>query len=115
LRPWLWKAAVSIDPLRIGAGLQNKILEGMAARRPVVATTVANEGIGAADGQEIVLADAPARFADAIIGLFQDPARAARIAAGGHALVTTRWSWEAYFDPLEAEMVRLAGVGGGRV
>lgn len=45
MRSYLQQASVSIDPLRIGAGMQNKVLVSMAAGTPVVATHMANEGL----------------------------------------------------------------------
>jgi sugar transferase (PEP-CTERM/EpsH1 system associated) len=56
VRPWLAHAAVVVAPLRIARGIQNKVLEGMAMARTVVATAQALEGIDALPGKEILLA-----------------------------------------------------------
>jgi len=56
VRPWLAHAAAVVAPLRIARGIQNKVLEGMAMARPVVATPQALEGIDALSGKEILLA-----------------------------------------------------------
>lgn len=109
LRPWLARAAVAIDPLRIGAGLQNKVLEGMAMALPMVITTIANEGIGARPDQEVLVADAPAAFAAAVTGLLRDPARARTLGDAARAFIVGSWSWEKHFLDLEAEFERLAG------
>src|SRR2546423_1741673 len=45
VRPYLWRAAVSIVPLRVGGGTRLKIYEAMAARTPVVSTTIGAEGL----------------------------------------------------------------------
>jgi len=50
--PYEKKAMVMAAPLRLGLGIKGKILEGMACGTPVVSTTLANEGIGAADGSK---------------------------------------------------------------
>jgi glycosyltransferase involved in cell wall biosynthesis len=71
----LHAAAVVIVPLRIGGGTRLKIYEAMAARRPVVATTVGAEGLDYRAGEDILIADAPGEFANAVIGLLRDPVR----------------------------------------
>lgn len=53
VRPWLAHARVVVAPLRIARGIQNKVLEGMAMARTVVATPQALEGIGARVGEEV--------------------------------------------------------------
>jgi len=61
VRPYLAYARVVVAPLRIARGIQNKVLEGMAMAKTVVATPQALEGIGALPGREVLLAaDAPA-------------------------------------------------------
>lgn len=72
VRPFLAHARAIVCPLRIARGIQNKVLEGMAMGRPVVATSAAFEGISAEPGQEIAVADKPADFACEVIRLF-DP------------------------------------------
>ena len=100
------RAAVCIDPVQAGAGMQNKLIEFMAMEKPVVATTVANEGIGAVPGEQIVLADTPADMAREILALFRDGARAAAIGRAARRFVERHWTWEAHFLRLEAEMLR---------
>ena len=53
VRPWLAHAQVVVAPLRIARGIQNKVLEGMAMARPLVATPQALEGIQARIGEEV--------------------------------------------------------------
>ena len=99
------RAAICIDPVQAGAGMQNKLIEFMAMQKPIVATTVANEGIGAEPDDHLVLADEPADMAAAILQLFADPDRAARMGAAARAFVQANWTWEAHFLRLEAEMM----------
>jgi glycosyltransferase involved in cell wall biosynthesis len=100
------RAAVCIDPVQAGAGMQNKLIEFMAMEKPVVATTVANEGIGAVSGEHLILADRPADMAAEILTLFQDTERAAAIGRAARRFVERHWTWEAHFLRLEAEMMR---------
>jgi glycosyltransferase involved in cell wall biosynthesis len=71
----LHAAAAVVVPLRIGGGTRLKIYEAMAARRPVVATTIGAEGLDYRAGEDIVIADTPNDFAGAVIGLLRDRVR----------------------------------------
>jgi sugar transferase (PEP-CTERM/EpsH1 system associated) len=104
---YLHRAAVSVDPLRIGAGLQNKILEGMSAGLPMVVTSIANEGIGAEDGLNICVADQPEQFAQRVCELLQDPERADQIGRAARQFVLQCWTWEYHFQQLEQLIVEL--------
>ncbi len=114
VRPYLWRAEVAIDPLRIGAGLQNKVLESMATALPVVATSLANEGIGAKAGAEILLANDPREFAAKVCLLFRDRALARRLSAAGRRFVERHWSWETHYRPLEDLFEELVSTAGDR-
>jgi sugar transferase (PEP-CTERM/EpsH1 system associated) len=65
IRPYLLHADAAVAPMRIARGIQNKVLEAMAAARPVVVTPDALEGIAAAPGAELLVAADPAAFARA--------------------------------------------------
>ncbi|KAF0102826.1 MAG: sugar transferase PEP-CTERM/EpsH1 system associated [bacterium] len=67
VRPWVAHAAAVVAPLRIARGIQNKVLEGMAMARTVVATPQALEGIDAAPDQEILLAADKAAMVAAVL------------------------------------------------
>ena len=71
----LQDAAVFVVPLRIGGGTRLKIYEAMATGRAVVSTTIGAEGLDVNHGQDIVLADDPAAFADAVTSLLLDADR----------------------------------------
>jgi sugar transferase (PEP-CTERM/EpsH1 system associated) len=107
LVPHLDRATVAIDPLRVGAGLQNKVLEGMAMGLPMVITTVANEGIQATPGEHVLVADEPASFAADVVRLLEDPASRATLGTAARRHILDAWSWEHHFDDLEAVFERL--------
>lgn len=107
LRPLYEKAKVGIDPLRIGAGLQNKLLVAMCMGQPIVSTTVANEGIAGIPGKHLLVADTPEEFADAVIELFENPAKAEDIAREARKYVEEKWTWEYYFEILERHLLDL--------
>ena len=68
----LRESAVVIVPLRIGGGTRLKIYEAMATAKAVVSTTVGAEGLDIHHGRDIMLADDPNSFAQAVIMLLRD-------------------------------------------
>jgi glycosyltransferase involved in cell wall biosynthesis len=90
--------------------MQNKVLQAMAAELPVVATTVANEGIGAAPGTEIVLRDDVEGFAAAVIELLRNEATRTRIGRAGRRFLEEHWTWEAHFLKEERIFEEVAGM-----
>ncbi|MFC3713840.1 TIGR03087 family PEP-CTERM/XrtA system glycosyltransferase [Sphingoaurantiacus capsulatus] len=101
MRPHLAAADVCVAPLRIARGIQNKVLEAMAMARPVVATAAAFEGIEAAPGEHLLLADEPGAFADRIDELLRDTARAQAMGAAARAQVIARYDWDASLAMLD--------------
>lgn len=95
IRIFLSRASVFVAPLRVGAGIKNKILSAMALSRPVVATSLSLSGIPARDGAEVLIADTADQMATTIISLFHDESRAAAIAQAGYQMVHKEFSWEA--------------------
>lgn len=92
---------IFVAPMRLGSGLQNKLLEAMAMRVPCVTTSIANTPLGAVDGQEILVGDTPEALADAIVRLLESQDLRDSIAAAGNRFVTTHYSWSSAVEPLE--------------
>jgi glycosyltransferase involved in cell wall biosynthesis len=69
---YLRRASVFVVPLRIGGGTRIKIYEGMAVGKATVSTTIGAEGLDVTHGRDIVLADDPKAFAEAIVLLLKD-------------------------------------------
>jgi sugar transferase (PEP-CTERM/EpsH1 system associated) len=88
------RARIFIAPMRIGTGLQNKILEAMAMRVPCITSPLAFQAIRAEEGKEILVADTPAAYAAHILELLNNPGRAAEIAACGYQFVLRNYNWE---------------------
>jgi len=109
VRPFLARAAVVVAPMVSGSGIKNKILEAMAMQRPVVATSLAAEGVAATPGRDLLVADGAPAFAAAVESLLADPGWAASIAAAGRTLVETRYTWEACAAAYAALYAELAG------
>jgi glycosyltransferase involved in cell wall biosynthesis len=73
--PLYAKADVVLVPLRAGGGTRIKVLEAFAHRRPVIATSVGAEGIGARHGEHLLIADSPPALADACLFVNGKPGR----------------------------------------
>lgn len=94
IRPYLWGSKLCIVPLRIGGGTRLKIYEAMAARIPVVSTSIGAEGLPVSDGENIILADDPRQFAEACLDLLQDGDKRRRLAGHAWNLVASHYSWK---------------------
>jgi len=94
VRPYLWHSAVSIVPLRIGGGTRLKIYEAMAAKLPVVSTSVGAEGLDVRDGENIAIADSPEQFAQACLALLDDAVARQQLATNAWEMVSACYSWE---------------------
>ncbi len=84
-----------VAPLRVGGGTRLKILEAMALGTPVIATSKGAEGLDVHNGENILIADTPQAFADAISRLFEDAALRNQLAVAGRALVERDYDWGA--------------------
>ena len=102
VRPYVWDASISIAPLRVARGIQNKVLEAMAMAKPIVATEQAFEGIDAAPGRDLVVArDEPDAFADAIVGLWESPDKAESMGKNARKVAEDRYDWNARLEDLD--------------
>ena len=101
LRPHLAAAAVVVVPLRLGGGTRLKIIEAMAMGKAIVSTTLGAEGIEAVPGRDLLVADEPAAFADAVHRLLAEPGLAARIGRWARRLAVDRYGWSEAARALE--------------
>lgn len=93
IRPYFAQASVYAAPLRLGRGVQNKVLEAMAMRLPVVASPLALAGLVAEDGTHALVADTVERWAAAVVSLLRDPQRAGRLGVAAARLIADRYTW----------------------
>lgn len=117
LRPHLESAAVVLAPVRTGGGMRMKVLEAMAAGRPVVTTTRGAEGYEAAVGGALAVADSTAGIVDAVEALLEDPAGRTAMGERARAYAVENHGVEAYARRLERvyeEALRRRRTGGGR-
>lgn len=107
-REYLARAAVSVAPLRVARGIQNKVLEALAMGLPTVGTTSATQGVEGAPGHDFLVADEAAGFADHVVELLQDPERARALGRAGRDFVERTYDWEACLAPLDEILDRVS-------
>ena len=95
MRGWLGHADLAVAPLLLARGVQNKVLEAMAAGTPVLTTTPALTGIDAVQGRDALVCETGDAFADAICALLDDPARRDAMAKSAQKFVRDGYGWGA--------------------
>jgi len=108
-REFLARGAISVAPLRIARGIQNKVLEALAMGLPVVGTTSATQGVEGEPGRDFLLANTVEEQVHAIADLLDNPERARAQGRRGRHFVEQSYDWERVFDPLDALLARLGG------
>jgi glycosyltransferase involved in cell wall biosynthesis len=93
VRAYVAEAEVVVVPLRVGGGTRIKIFEAMAAGIPVVSTAIGAEGLPVRHGEEVLLADTPGAFADAVVRLLREPPLREKIGRNGLDLVHEKFGW----------------------
>lgn len=88
------RSKVMVAPMRFGAGIQNKVLEGMALSKCVVTTSLGARGIQGEDGKHFVIADTPDGMSDRITELLRDSEKRRVIGESAKALIHERFTWD---------------------
>jgi sugar transferase (PEP-CTERM/EpsH1 system associated) len=102
VRPYLTEAAVSVVPLRVARGIQNKVLESLAMGKAVVASPQSLEGLELEPGVHAQKAGTAEQWIDAVTTLLGDPNQRRRLGQAGRAQVERRYSWPAQLEPFGA-------------
>ena len=105
-RPYISAASVYVAPLRMGGGTRLKLLEAMSLQAPIVSTTVGAEGFAVRDGQELLLADDAAAFAQAVVALIADRERAALLGETGRLFAVQHYDWRSIIPKFDAVYLR---------
>ena len=93
-------ARIFVAPMRIGSGMQNKLLEAMSMGLPCVTTTMAATPLGTTPWKHLLVGDSAEEIADCIVKLTIEETHDA-IADGGRRFVYEHSSWPAAIIPLE--------------
>lgn len=92
-RPFFHAASAFIVPLRVGGGTRLKILDALACGAPVVSTRIGAEGLEVVDDRDLLIADEPDAFADAVLRLLREAGTRQRLARSGRTLMEARYDW----------------------
>ena len=87
------QSRIFIAPMRIGTGLQNKLLEAMSMGLPAITTPLANGSLGAENGKEILVGSNAEELAQHIITLLTDNDKAKQIAQAGFDFTNRVYDW----------------------
>jgi len=95
------KARMFIAPMKIGTGLQNKLLEAMAMKVPSITSPLANQALNAKHGEEILVGESTEDFARLILNVLDDKDLAGKLAENGHRFIHEKYNWSAATKVLE--------------
>jgi glycosyltransferase involved in cell wall biosynthesis len=101
VRPYLAGASVVVAPVRIGGGTRLKVLEALAMAKPMVSTSLACEGLDVVPGRDLLVAEHPQEFADAVLRLLDDGALRERLGEAGRNLMESSYGWDSSAARLE--------------
>ena len=94
-------ARVVVVPLLAGSGTRFKVIEAWAAGRAIVSTTIGAEGLPARHGKNLLIADGPRQFADAVSLLLTAPDLRAKLSETGRTLFESELTWENAWQKLD--------------
>lgn len=94
IRPFLWRATMSVVPLLYGAGIQNKILEAMATGTPVITTSRALLALQAQPGKDVLVADTVDELVRMILQIIADQELVRAIGNSGEKYVRLHHNWD---------------------
>lgn len=101
------QSCVFIAPMRIGTGLQNKLLEAMSMRLPAITSPLANASLGAKPNEEILIGSNAQEMAQHIITLLTDKKKAECLAQAGFDFTNRVYDWGKATERMEEEMRKL--------
>ena len=100
VRPYYKQAKVAIAPLIIARGVQNKVLEAMALKTPVVASPQALDGIDLIHDEHAICADTPTDWVRSIKNVLNCLPTRRRLSNSGREFVELNHCWTARLTPI---------------
>ena len=90
-----------------GSGIQNKLLQAMAMGTPVVTSSIAIQSLDVIDGEHLLVADEPQKFAEAVISLLNDKNLQNKLSVNARKYVEEHHDWNTSGLKLEAVYQRI--------
>jgi len=97
-------AKVFLAPLRIGTGLQNKLLEAMSMEIPCITSPLANKALLAINGKDLFVGNSQEEYLKFIIQLLNDEELCEKIGKSGRNYITANFNWTNTVNKLERIM-----------
>lgn len=110
---YLDDATVFVAPIRIARGVQNKVLEAMARRVPVVSTAAAADGLDAVEGRDFLVGNTPEAFAEQTVRLLRDGGLREELACNAVGYIREKHDWTSNLRVLEEILVNIVDSAGG--
>jgi len=107
VRPRISQSWLSVVPERFGGGTRIKVPEAMALGTPVVATSRGAAGLDLTPGHDILIADQPEAFAQAVVRVLKDPTLRQSLSQNGRATVEVKYDWRIIGQQLDDFMMQL--------
>jgi GT2 family glycosyltransferase len=112
VEPYLRNARVFVAPLRFGAGIKGKVGEAMAHGLPVVTTSIGAEGFGLTHELDVMIADDPKLFADAIQQLYLQKELWKRVAENSRLRIERHFTPEVVAETIKTSIQKLTQSSG---
>jgi glycosyltransferase involved in cell wall biosynthesis len=84
---------VFVCPIQDGGGTKVKILDALSMGKAIVSTSIGCEGIAVKHGENILIADTPEDFANAVSTALESKSLREQLGAAGRTLVERKYSW----------------------
>lgn len=110
VEPYIAAATLVVLPIRLGGGMRVKLLEAMAAGKPIVTTRLAAAGLDLTDGAEVAFAETDEEFAAAILALIDDAGSRRRLGAEARRWAAANLGWDSRVREYEDLYETLLGV-----
>ncbi len=108
MRPYLAEASLAVSTVRYGVGIQNKVLEAMAMKTPVVCSPQACSALTAVEGRDLLVGRTPEAIARHILELLASKEKREMLGAAGRRYVEQNQTWDRAAELLETLYARAA-------
>lgn len=102
--PYFHQADYFVAPFRLARGVQNKVLQAFACGLPVITTPMGAEGIPCFDNEQLLLAETPEQFVEAIDRLQNTAELRNKLATNALELIQQEFSWQGKLKPLVEQL-----------